>query len=202
MKLSYFPQIKLVHTSKIFHGQIYIPFANWLLMTGTVIVTAVYSNVSTRHLQCKDIVNTDTSQTTRLGNAYGVCVILVTFITTCMVSIVALIIWRLHPLVVLAGFIVFSCLDGMYLLGTYKVPDGAWFTLVLPLCFQASSSSGASERTAMEGRREDRFQPSHLVTQGDDGELRLTSIFGGGELTNMKGIPPTSRLAFPLQHLH
>ena len=46
MKLSYFPQIKLVHTSKIFHGQIYIPFANWLLMAGTVIVTAVYSNVS------------------------------------------------------------------------------------------------------------------------------------------------------------
>lgn len=46
MKLSYFPQIKLVHTSKIFHGQIYIPFANWLLMVGTIIVTAVYNNVS------------------------------------------------------------------------------------------------------------------------------------------------------------
>ena len=46
MKLSYFPQIKLVHTSKIFHGQIYIPFANWLLMVGTIIVTAVYHNVS------------------------------------------------------------------------------------------------------------------------------------------------------------
>ena len=46
MKLSYFPQIKVVHTSKRFHGQIYIPLANWLLMIGTVIVTAVYSNVS------------------------------------------------------------------------------------------------------------------------------------------------------------
>ena len=46
MKLSYFPQIKLVHTSKKFYGQIYIPFANWLLMIGTIIVTAVYSNVS------------------------------------------------------------------------------------------------------------------------------------------------------------
>lgn len=46
MKLSYFPQIKVVHTSRKFHGQIYIPLANWLLMIGTVIVTAVYSNVS------------------------------------------------------------------------------------------------------------------------------------------------------------
>lgn len=46
MKLSYFPQIKFVHTSKIFFGQIYIPFANWSMMVGTVIITAVYNNVS------------------------------------------------------------------------------------------------------------------------------------------------------------
>lgn len=45
MKLSYFPQIKTVHTSKVFYGQLYIPMANWLLMIGTVIVTAVYNNV-------------------------------------------------------------------------------------------------------------------------------------------------------------
>lgn len=60
MKLSYFPQIKVIHTSKIYYGQLYIPWANWLLMIGTVIVTAVYNN------------------TTKLGHAYGVCVILVT----------------------------------------------------------------------------------------------------------------------------
>ncbi len=46
VKLSYFPQIKVKHTSKIFHGQIYIPWVNWLLMIGTVCVTAAYSNVS------------------------------------------------------------------------------------------------------------------------------------------------------------
>jgi KUP system potassium uptake protein len=45
MALSYFPHIKTVHTSKRFHGQLYMPLANWLLMIGTVIVTAVYSNV-------------------------------------------------------------------------------------------------------------------------------------------------------------
>lgn len=46
MKLSYFPQIEMIHTSKIFHHQIYIPLANWIMMIGTVIVTAVYNNVS------------------------------------------------------------------------------------------------------------------------------------------------------------
>lgn len=47
MNTSYFPQIKTVYTSDKFHGQVYIPFANWLMMIGTVIVTAVYNNVST-----------------------------------------------------------------------------------------------------------------------------------------------------------
>lgn len=46
MHSSYFPQIKVIHKSSLFHGQVYIPIANWLMMIGTVIVTAVYSNVS------------------------------------------------------------------------------------------------------------------------------------------------------------
>ena len=46
MSLSYFPKVKLVRTSDKFHGQLYIPLANWLMMIGTVIVTAVYNNVS------------------------------------------------------------------------------------------------------------------------------------------------------------
>jgi len=50
IRMSYFPNIKMIHTSKRFHGQIYIPLANWLLMIGTVVVTAVYNNVSTAPL--------------------------------------------------------------------------------------------------------------------------------------------------------
>lgn len=46
MKLSYFPQIKVVHTSKVFHGQLYVPLVNWLLMVGTVLAAAIYNNVS------------------------------------------------------------------------------------------------------------------------------------------------------------
>lgn len=46
MRLSYFPHIKVNHTSERFHDQVYMPLANWLLMIGTVTVTAVYNNVS------------------------------------------------------------------------------------------------------------------------------------------------------------
>lgn len=46
MHSSYFPHIRMVYTSKHYHGQVYIPVANWVLMIGTVIVTAAYNNVS------------------------------------------------------------------------------------------------------------------------------------------------------------
>ncbi|MCJ1306477.1 hypothetical protein MMC25_000120 [Agyrium rufum] len=171
MKLSYFPQIKLVHTSKTFHGQIYIPFANWLMMVGTVIVTAVYSN------------------TTRLGNAYGVCVILVTFLTTCMIALVALIVWRLNPILVFAVWLVFAALDGAYLSSVLtKVPDGAWFTLALAFVLSAIFilwRFGKEQQWHAEAA--DRFNPSHLVAKGEDGRLHLTPAFGGSEISSLKG---------------
>jgi KUP system potassium uptake protein len=113
-KLSYFPSVKVVHTSKVFHNQLYVPLANWLLMIGTVVVTAVYNN------------------TTSLGNAYGVCVIMVTFFDTCMVTLVALIVWLLPWYVVIFPAITIATLDGAYLSAAMtKVPLGAWFTLTL-----------------------------------------------------------------------
>ena len=50
MKLSYFPQIKVVHTSKVFYGQLYVPLINWLLMVGTVLVASIFNNVQAFHL--------------------------------------------------------------------------------------------------------------------------------------------------------
>ncbi|KAI9680377.1 MAG: hypothetical protein M1829_001263 [Trizodia sp. TS-e1964] len=172
MALSYFPQIKMIHTSKIFYGQIYIPWANWLLLVGSIIVTVVYHD------------------TTRLGNAYGVCVIMVTFITTCMVSIVSLIIWRRNVFIVITGFLIFGALDSLYLSAALtKVPDGAWFTLVLGAIISSVFilwRFGKEQQWNAEG--EDRINPSVLVEQGPGGVLKLSRQFGDGEITPIKGI--------------
>ena len=178
MKLSYFPQIKLVHTSRIFYGQIYIPFANWLLMIGTVVVTAAYSN------------------TTKLGHAYGVCVILVTFITTNMVALVALIAWRVPLPIVILGWLVFGCLDGVYLSSALtKVPDGAWFTLALSVILSSLFilwRFGKEQQWRAEAS--DRFPPSSMLTEDDsmslenDRGLKLTPAFGGHTITRINGI--------------
>ncbi|TVY88032.1 Potassium transporter [Lachnellula willkommii] len=172
MRMSYFPHIKTVHTSRLFHGQIYMPLANWLLMIGTVVVTAVYSN------------------TTKLGNAYGVCVIFVTFITTCLVSLVAIIIWRINFLIVLFFFLVFACLDGVYLSSALtKVPTGAWFTIMLSAILSfvfVLWRFGKENQWASE--REDRFQPDHLLTTSSTGEVRLTQTFGGMTVSKVNGV--------------
>lgn len=71
-------------------------------------------------------------QTTALGEAYGACVILVSFLTTCMVTVVALIVWRLPIYLVLPVFLIFALWDGMFLSAALsKVPHGAWFTLMI-----------------------------------------------------------------------
>ena len=177
MKLSYFPQIKLVHTSRIFRGQIYIPFANWLMLIGTLIVTAVYNN------------------TTKLGHAYGFCVILVTFITTSMVALVALIVWQLPLIVVAPCYIIFAALDSLYLSSAAtKIPDGAWFTLVLASVVSSIFilwRFGKEQQWRAEAS--DRFPLAHMLTAKDgtteDSQyLCLTAPFGGSKISLIDGM--------------
>ncbi|KAK0615272.1 potassium transporter-domain-containing protein [Bombardia bombarda] len=172
MRLSYFPHIKTVHTSDKFHEQVYMPLANWLLMIGTVIVTAVYNN------------------TTSLGNAYGVCVIIVTFITTCMVSLVAVIIWGIPSYIVLFFFLVFAALDGVYVTASLiKVPDGAWFTVLLAVILSSIFilwRFGKEQQWKAEAA--DHIQPSHFLATDSLGDLVLTPAYGGKKISDASGV--------------
>ena len=171
MKLSYFPQVKVVHTSKIFHGQLYVPLVNWLLMIGTVLVAVIYNN------------------TTSLGNAYGVCVMFVTFFDTCMVSLAAMFVWRISPYWVFLPWLTISCLDSVYLSSALtKVPDGAWFTLTLSSILAALFilwRFGKEQQWAAEAA--DRFPTTHFVKKLADETVRLTPRYGSGTVSSIKG---------------
>lgn len=168
-KLSYFPQIKVVHTSEVFHGQLYVPLVNWLLMIGTVLVAVVYNN------------------TTSLGNAYGVCVMFVTFFDTCMVSLAAMFVWRISPYWVFLPWLTIACLDGAYLSSALnKVPAGAWFTITLATVlasFFILWRFGKEQQWAAEAA--ERFPTSHFIRKREDGRLQLTDRFGGGILSTI-----------------
>ncbi|KAI9739387.1 MAG: hypothetical protein M1818_005075 [Claussenomyces sp. TS43310] len=172
MAMSYFPHVKVVHTSKIFHGQVYMPLANWLLMIGTVVVTAVYNN------------------TTSLGNAYGVCVITVTFLTTCMVSLVAMLVWRINFMIVIFFFLVFAAFDGAYLSSALtKVPKGAWLTLAIAVvlsCIFILWRFGKESQWSAEA--EDRLQPSECILTDSTESLKLTSVYGGAGISRVNGV--------------
>ncbi|KAL9126571.1 MAG: hypothetical protein Q9217_004401 [Psora testacea] len=179
IKLSYFPQIKVIHTSRIFHQQIYIPWVNWILMVGTVCVTAAYNN------------------TTRLGEAYGVCVILVTFITTCMVSLVALVVWRLPVYVVIPCFLVFATLDGLYLSSALtKVPNGAWLTLCLGVILSSIFVLWRfGKENQWQAESSDKIAPWKLVSEfqvvdkpNSEPDLRLSPQLGGGPVSRLRGV--------------
>jgi len=172
------------YTSEKFHGQVYISLANWLLMIGTIIVTAVYNN------------------TTSLGNAYGTCVILVTFITTNMIAMVALIVWRLHWLLVLVVWLPIVTFDGLFMSSVMtKIPTGAWSTLMIAIILSSIFvlwRYGKEKQWSAEGKG--RKDLTTLVMKTPDGaDWALSSEFGGRTLTHIKGnVYPSTNLTTAL----
>ncbi|KUL82047.1 hypothetical protein ZTR_10058 [Talaromyces verruculosus] len=171
MKLSYFPQVEVVHTSKKFHGQVYIPLANWIMMIGTVIVTAVYTN------------------TTALGEAYGSCVILVSFLTTCMVAIVAVVVWRFPIYLVLPVFIVFALWDGMFLSSALsKVPHGAWVTLMIAVALTLLFVLWRYGKERQWKAENSDNVPLTQTTTLKQGQLALQPKFGSSTIVPINGL--------------
>lgn len=140
-------------------------------MIGTVLVAAIYNN------------------TTSLGNAYGVCVMFVTFFDTCMVSLAAMFVWRINPWFVFLPWLTIACLDGVYLSSALvKVPDGAWFTLTLAGILAGLFilwRFGKEQQWTAEAA--DRFPTTHFVKKQADGTIQLTQQYGGGTISPVKG---------------
>jgi KUP system potassium uptake protein len=106
-----------------------------------------------------------------------------------MVSLAALIVWRLPPYVVFFPWLTIACLDGLYMSSALtKVPDGAWFTLTLAGLLASLLilwRFGKEQQWASEA--DDRFPTTHLVEKGEDGWIKLTPRYGGDNLSVIKG---------------
>jgi KUP system potassium uptake protein len=107
-----------------------------------------------------------------------------------MVTLVALIIWRINVLIVLPFFLAFACLDGVYLSSALiKVPNGAWFTLLLAVILSSIFilwRFGKEQQWGAEA--EDRVQPSDLITTTTTGDMYLTQSFGGAKVITVSGV--------------
>ncbi|XP_065856443.1 probable potassium transporter 17 [Euphorbia lathyris] len=112
--LDYFPRVKVVHTSSNKEGEVYSPEVNYILMILCVAVILIFGDG-------KDI-----------GNAFGVVVSLVMLITTILLTLVMIIIWRSPPFLVALYFIVFFTMEGIYVSAVLtKIPEGGWIPFAI-----------------------------------------------------------------------
>uniref|UniRef100_A0A7N0UES9 Potassium transporter n=1 Tax=Kalanchoe fedtschenkoi TaxID=63787 RepID=A0A7N0UES9_KALFE len=118
LALGCFPRVKVVHTSKKFLGQIYIPDINWILMILCIAVTAGFKNQS------------------QIGNAYGTAVVIVMSVTTLLMVLVMLLVWRCHWILVVIFTTLSVLVEGAYLSAVLlKVDQGGWVPLVIAAAF-------------------------------------------------------------------
>jgi KUP system potassium uptake protein len=114
----------------------------------------------------------------------------VTFFDTCMVSLAALIVWKIRPIFVFLPSLTIACLDGLYLSSALtKVPDGAWFTLTLASILASLFilwRFGKEQQWQAEAA--DRFPTSHLVHLTKDGQLEMKPKYGGEPVSMIKGL--------------
>ncbi|XP_061975033.1 putative potassium transporter 12 isoform X3 [Populus nigra] len=114
MALGCFPRLKIVHTSRKLMGQIYIPVINYFLMIMCIIVVSIFQ------------------RTTDIANAYGIAEVGVMIVSTTLVTLVMLLIWRTNLFLALCFPLVFGSIELIYLSAVLsKILEGGW----LPLAF-------------------------------------------------------------------
>jgi KUP system potassium uptake protein len=114
ISLGCFPRVEVVHTSKKHAGQVYIPEVNFLIGAASIVVTLAFQT------------------TTNIGNAYGICVVTVFSITTHLMTLVMLLIWKNHMVYIVAFYVVFGLAEFLYLSSILsKFAEGGY----LPFCF-------------------------------------------------------------------
>ncbi|XP_006658092.1 potassium transporter 7 [Oryza brachyantha] len=118
LALGCFPRVKVVHTSRWIHGQIYIPEINWILMVICLAVTLGFRD------------------TTLIGNAYGLACITVMFVTTWLMALVIIFVWQKNILLALLFVVVFGSIEAVYLSASViKIPQGGWAPIALAFVF-------------------------------------------------------------------
>lgn len=111
--LGCFPRLKIIHTSRKFMGQIYIPVINWFLLVVCLVFVCSIASI------------------TEMGNAYGIAELGVMMMTTALVTIVMLLIWQINIFIVLSFVVIFLGMELTFFSSVLGgVADGSWIILV------------------------------------------------------------------------
>ena len=114
MQLGYLPRLRILHTSVLETGQIYVPFINWGLYVCIVLAVVLFGSSS------------------KLAAAYGIAVTIDMLITTTMTFFVIRYGWKYPWSLCFAATGFFFVVDFVYFsANVVKVFDGGWFPIVI-----------------------------------------------------------------------
>ena len=114
MKLGYTPRMRVLYTSATEKGQVYVPFINWAVFTMVVVLVLVFKTSS------------------NMAAAYGIAVAGTMVVTSIMVSIVAVRIWKWKPWAYVPMIVGLLIIDSGFLSSNLlKIPDGGWFPALM-----------------------------------------------------------------------
>jgi KUP system potassium uptake protein len=116
LQLDLLPRVNVVHTSPELMGQIYVPFVNWAMLAGTVALVLLFRS------------------TDNLVAAYGVAIATLMVITTLLMFICSVSVWkwRIWAAVLLTAFIL--AVDLIYFgANVIKLDQGGWFPYLVAI---------------------------------------------------------------------
>ncbi|PLR37076.1 low affinity potassium transporter Kup [Chimaeribacter arupi] len=129
VRLGYLPPMRIIHTSEMESGQIYIPVINWTLYAAVVIVIISFEHSS------------------NLAAAYGIAVTGTMVLTSILSCTVALKNWNWNVVLVGALLVVLLIIDvPMFAANATKLFSGGWLPLMLGLVMFVIMTTWKSER--------------------------------------------------------
>jgi len=145
VQLGFLPRLRILHTSASASGQIYIPVVNWALLVLVIMLVLGFETSS------------------NLAAAYGISVTGTMFISTCMMAILIISVWKWNKW--LAGLVIgtFLIVDGAYFAANLtKIPDGGWFPLLIGLIVFIFLTTWAKGRLLMQERLKESAMPMEI----------------------------------------
>ena len=116
VQLGYLPRMKIVHTSSMEAGQIYVPFTNWTLYFAVMALVLGFQSSS------------------NLAAAYGIAVTGTMMIDTILVAFVAVLAWRWNPWLAMPLLGALLLVDlAFFSANAIKLLQGGWFPIVIAL---------------------------------------------------------------------
>jgi KUP system potassium uptake protein len=132
IQLGYLPRLEIRHTSAQEIGQVYLPRINWALMIAVVAVVVGFGSSS------------------ELAAAYGIAVVGAMSIDAVLAGIVAITLWRWHPVAAGLAFGSFLAVDlAFFSSNALKIPAGGWFPIVFAAGVFVSMSTWRTGREAL-----------------------------------------------------